>query len=547
MSGLGKWRLKNQMLIDNAISNIIGLLVVGLISQRNVSPPTPAALKVGSFVDCVYLPLIFIVIGWATYRYEQPIRRCLDALLEGRSPAEADLTSARRKLLNEPFVLMGMSLGAWLLAAVIYPFVFHLVVPGEISLYRVVLQTLLVGLITVIVAFFRLERSLQKRLAPRLFPDGGLYATPGTLPIRIRTRMLALCCAVNLIPFIAIATMNWGAGYSTEPPEVVLALLRSTIYLNTALFIALGLATTLLVSSNLTRPLEEIIRVLKTIRGGRLDRKVRVRTGDEIGYAGDVINEMTEGLREREHMRRSLALAREIQQSLLPVHAPVFESLDVAGRSLYCDQTGGDYFDYFPCGDHGRERTALVVGDVSGHGIPAALLMATARAFLRLRASLSGDIARVMDDVNRQLSRDVESSGQFMTLFLLMVDPDRQSLSWVRAGHEPAIFYDPACDAFRSLDGKGIALGLDASWRYEVNTLDGLCPGQILLLGTDGIWEARDPAGRMFGKKALYDIIRDRAAHGAEDILEAVLAELARFQEGAAPEDDITLVVAKPK
>jgi sigma-B regulation protein RsbU (phosphoserine phosphatase) len=335
MTGFGKWRLKNQMLLDNGISNLAGILIVNLIRYRNVSPATPEALQIGSALNSVYVPVVFFAIAWATVVYEQPIRRALTAMLEGRTPSEETMAAARRRLINEPFVLMAMSFTAWLVAAVVYPIAFSILAPGGVSLYRVVLQTLLVGLITVIVAFFKLERSMQKRMVPWLFPDGGLYATPSTLPIRIRTRMLALCCAVNLIPFIAIASMNWGAGYSGQPPAVVLDLLRSTIYLNTALFIALGVATTLLVSSNLTRPLEEIIRVLKAIRGGNLEKKVQVRTGDEIGYAGDVINEMAEGLRERERMRRSLDLAREIQQSLLPEQAPA-SALRLPARPCGC-------------------------------------------------------------------------------------------------------------------------------------------------------------------------------------------------------------------
>ena len=98
----------------------------------------------------------------------------------------------------------------------------------------------------------------------------------------------------------------------------------------------------------------------------------------------------------------------------------------------------------------------MAIGDVSGHGIPAALLMTTVRSSLRQRLSLPGSIAQIIIDVNRHLVRDVEDSGQFMTMFYLTIDRANQNLEWVRAGHEPGIFYDPATDRFEDLRGSGM-------------------------------------------------------------------------------------------
>jgi sigma-B regulation protein RsbU (phosphoserine phosphatase) len=158
--------------------------------------------------------------------------------------------------------------------------------------------------------------------------------------------------------------------------------------------------------------LQEIIRALKGVRDGDLYNKVRVTTNDEIGYTGDVINEMTEGLRERDRMRHSLDLAREVQQNLLPKSAPKIQGLDIAGVSIYCERTGGDYFDYLPIDEHGLGKIGVVVGDVSGHGIPSALLMTTARALIRKNAALSDSIANIISDVNQQLWLDVKESGR---------------------------------------------------------------------------------------------------------------------------------------
>jgi hypothetical protein len=170
-------------------------------------------------------------------------------------------------------------------------------------------------------------------------------------------------------------------------------------------------------------------------------------------------------LRKREHerdrLRHSLELAREVQQKLLPRQNPVIAGLDIAGRSIYCDETGGDYYDFIPLEQDGKQKLAVVVGDVSGHGISSALIMATVRASLRQRLSLPGSISRIIGDVNRQLAGDVEDSGQFVTLFFLTLDPVERSLKWVRAGHDPAIFYDPAAARIEELAGDGLVLGVD--------------------------------------------------------------------------------------
>jgi sigma-B regulation protein RsbU (phosphoserine phosphatase) len=298
-------------------------------------------------------------------------------------------------------------------------------------------------------------------------------------------------------------------------------------------------------SRNITEPIKEILRVVRRIRKGQFDEKVRVVSNDEIGYTGDVINEMTEGLKERDLMKRSLELAMEVQQNLLPKENPRIKGLDIAGKSIYCDETGGDYFDFIKLNANSSANIAIVVGDVSGHGIPSALLMATARAFIRLRTHLPGGMAQVIADVNRQIVRDVEETGQFMTLFYLTVDPERRCMEWVRAGHDPGIFYDPATDLFEDLAGPGLALGVDSEWRYESNRKQGLEEGQIIVLGTDGIWEAQNRAGNMFGKGALCEIVRRNADAAANELLDAIIDSLDHFRDGFHLQDDVTLIVVK--
>jgi len=270
-----------------------------------------------------------------------------------------------------------------------------------------------------------------------------------------------------------------------------------------------------------------------------------VVSNDELGDLGDGINEMTEGLIERDRMRRSLNLAKEVQQALLPRADPIVKGLDIASASVYCDETGGDYYDFPGYDKPETSKISIVVGDVAGHGVPSALLMAGARAFLRQRAALPGSIAGVVTDVNRQLAHDVEESGGFITLFYLVVDVTAGYLNWVRAGHDPAILYDPETDSFEDLRGEGVALGVNADARYREYRKEDLKKGQIIVLGTDGLWEARNPDGEMFGKDPLYDIIRSKPAAGAKEILNTCFDTFNRFLRTRAPEDDVTLVVIK--
>ena len=244
-------------------------------------------------------------------------------------------------------------------------------------------------------------------------------------------------------------------------------------------------------------------------------------------------------------MQRSLEVAKEVQQNLLPRSAPTVEGLDIAGTSLYCDETGGDYYDYIEFKRFGGARIDVVIGDVSGHGVSSALLMATTRAFLRQRAALPGTTAEIISDVNRQLSRDVADSGSFMTMFYLMIDKAGACLHWVRAGHDPAILYDPETSEIIELKGAGIALGVDEDYAFTENLRGDLRAGQIVLLGTDGIWEARNPAGEMFGKEGIYSVLREHADLSAQAILDKIIEKLRVFQAGGVVEDDVTLIVVK--
>ena len=249
--------------------------------------------------------------------------------------------------------------------------------------------------------------------------------------------------------------------------------------------------------------------------------------------------------KEQNQMRRSLDLAREVQQSLLPSSVPEVAGLDIAGKSIYREKTGGDYYDFLNFKNGSSKRVDIIIGDVAGHGLPSALLMITARALIRLRSSLPGSISDIVTDVNHHLSKDTGESGRFMTLFYLSIDLVNKSIKWVRAGHEPAILYNPYDDSFQELIGPGIPLGVDQAGQFEECQKMGLATGQIIVLNTDGIKETRNSRDEMFGNDSICEIIRQKKDAMANEIMNSILEERYNFQSNSNPEDDFTIVVIK--
>ncbi|MFH1138735.1 MAG: SpoIIE family protein phosphatase [Pseudomonadota bacterium] len=292
------------------------------------------------------------------------------------------------------------------------------------------------------------------------------------------------------------------------------------------------------------RPFLQLVAGSRRIAEG--DFSVRMESGwkDERDMVCQCFNQMAPKLEEHLRMRQSLGLAQEVQQSLLPQEDPRIPGFDIAGKSVYCDETGGDYYDYFPLGSQAHPKLAVVVGDVSGHGVSSALLMAAARALIRQGAVVSTSMAELIEGVNLGLTRDAYSTGQFMTLFYLEIEYQSRRISWVRAGHDPAWLHDPESDSFRELDGQGIALGLDENFEFSASELE-LKPGQIIVIGTDGIWEMKNGEGRMFGKAKFLEVIRAARDLPAQGIISAVLEALGEHRGAREPEDDVTMVVIK--
>jgi sigma-B regulation protein RsbU (phosphoserine phosphatase) len=344
-----------------------------------------------------------------------------------------------------------------------------------------------------------------------------------------RWKLMILLMAISIVPIIGLRTFGFHqvrvmadlliAQVNNNPSEDQInrpsGLISETIRdrvtiiesMSTGFLLFLVLVTTLLAftfSRTVTKPLEALARAAQKLASG--DFQIRVNIKSKAKLSG----------------------------------------LDIEGLTLYSDETGGDYFDYLCKEELKQESLCVVVGDVADHGIPSALLMATVRAFLRLRASMPGRPGDIVSDVNRAFANDVEKSGRFMTLFLARIDRSRSRMDWVNAGHEPAIIYDPASDAFENLKGNGIPLGVDEEASYKELSFE-IKPGQIIFIGTDGIRETRNQNDEMFGNQRLQQILRQNAKASAQTVKRAILEAVAEFRGNQAQEDDLTLVVIKVK
>jgi len=545
--------------LRNFAANLAGnltIVLLNLFTPLEVFKDWQSFLRQGGWIFLVLLlPLIFFTAIVLQYIIQRPIAGFYKQMTAGQKIDAGLQQRARKRLLNLPLTIAMANLALWIFAtALVVPIIYYareiyLNDFGAATGLYLFFRTIILGLMAAFISFFLVDDYARSKLVPLLFPDGKLAATPGTVKISILRRIRVLYGAGTGAPVLILVGSLGLVLWEMEDKQISAAGFGQEIFIFIIVlyivFVPLAVSLNYLVGKSILRPVKDMMLLVKKVRHGNFKHKILVVSNDELGVLGDGMNEMTAGLIERDRLRQSLFLAKEVQQALLPREDPRIRGLDIAATSVYCDETGGDYFDYLGGDGPDAGKISIVVGDVSGHGVPSALLMATARAFLRQRSDLPGSICQIVSDVNRQLARDVAESGGFMTLFYLTIDAKNHSLSWVRAGHDPAIFYDPASDTFEELHGTGVALGVKADARFEANEKNDLQSHQIIFLGTDGIWEARNPRGEMFGKDRIQRIIRQNHQAGAQEILTVCFNTLSRFLADRAPEDDVTMIVIK--
>jgi sigma-B regulation protein RsbU (phosphoserine phosphatase) len=309
-----------------------------------------------------------------------------------------------------------------------------------------------------------------------------------------------------------------------------------------AVLAAVALAFAL--ASTVSRPVQSLIGFMQRVGGGDLEAKAEFGGSGEFRQLADALNRMIADLRDRLRLRHSLGIAMEVQRRLLPATAPKVRGLDVAGHSTYCDETGGDYYDFLLLDKTSPDQVLIVLGDVMGHGVASALVMAGVRAVLRDRAVAPGDLAELMGRLNKLISAD-HGGDRFMTMHLSILDSKTNTMRWVSAGHDPVIIFDPADGSFKEVGEGDLPLGVMDHTQYNEQTFTALRPGQVLFIGTDGVWEMPDAKGEQYGKDQLREVIRECASRSAEEIACTVRERLTAFRGDVKSVDDVTFVVVK--
>jgi len=238
-------------------------------------------------------------------------------------------------------------------------------------------------------------------------------------------------------------------------------------------------------------------------------------------------------------MKRDLAQAAEIQLRILPAKAPAVPGLDLAGFNMASRTVGGDYYGFFPYPDG---RVALALGDVSGKGMPAALLVMSLQARLEVLAEDPHDLVDLMTRLNK-ITCTNSPENRFITFFFAVLNPTSGELTFANAGHNPPIVVRASGDV-EKLEGGGPVLGVLPSAQYPQQRTR-LGKGDLLVIYSDGVTEANDTSQGEYGEECLTDVLREHHGESAEAIVAAVTESVNRFSAGAPQADDITLIVVK--
>jgi serine phosphatase RsbU (regulator of sigma subunit) len=246
-------------------------------------------------------------------------------------------------------------------------------------------------------------------------------------------------------------------------------------------------------------------------------------------------------LRQRQ-LDQEMKTAMDIQKNFLPKHDPIFEPYDISGDMRACRHVGGDYYDFIPIDP---SRLGLVIADVSGMGVSAALLMASVRASLHAAIPVTKELTILVAKLNDSVHM-TSDSHQFISFFFGVLDRKTGEVVYINAGHNPPLVVDPVSGAVRPLESTGFCLGMFPAVSFETRTFT-IGPGEILCLFTDGIIEHRNADKAEFGEDRLAGRLRESAGLRARDIVEKVYEDVNSFAGCDEPGDDMTLVIVKRK
>ncbi len=384
------------------------------------------------------------------------------------------------------------------------------------------------------------------------FDDGDRFIAYA--PVQSVNWSVGLVMPVDEIISPSLASKNRILASTNETAEHISRQMKMMQSVFVFLFVLLVSVVTLLTyffSRLLTRPLQNLQEGAEAIGRGDLEYRVEILSHDEFGSLARSFNSMAADLKdyistlrrttaEQERMLRELEIAKGIQQSFLPDAAPDLPGYDLQGFNLPAAEVGGDFFDFIPVGD---ENWGLVIADVAGKGVPAALFMALSRTLIRASTSGSEDPAESIIDANRHICLDSKAC-MFVTLFYAILDTRKKTLTYINAGHNPPFLLGTGDEHITLLKAGGIALGVIDEIELESVEVQ-LKPGDVVVLYTDGVTEATNHLQEEYGTDRLTQMVARMHDRSATEIIDGIVSDVTSFAAGRPQFDDITIMVLK--
>ena len=345
--------------------------------------------------------------------------------------------------------------------------------------------------------------------------------------------------------------------YSSAPIYHKLTDARQKILILTALMLVVGIIGIYLLSNYFVTPIVKITRRVRQFTSGDMETELPLEGADEFFEISRAFNDMMtrvsrdrKNIIEREKMAKEIEVASQIQKTLLPRELPKLPGLEIDAYYRAASMVGGDLYDVF---EIGANRYCLVVADVSGKGVPASLVMSMLRTVFQIQAENAVSAKETMLKVNEYLIRNIPP-GMFITVLLAIYDSSARGLSIVSAGHNPMVYYKAGTKQVVLVNPSGMPLGVpstlegDFTDRLEEVNLK-LDSGDLLFIYTDGITEATNREGRLYGQERLIKFMEDKLLHSTYDKLssltEDIVAEIDSFSGFAKQNDDITFILAR--
>lgn len=361
---------------------------------------------------------------------------------------------------------------------------------------------------------------------------------------------------------VIVAGKSWGTivfGFSQASLNTKLSGLRAQLqaekrratirtWITTLVFLLIGLISSMIAGRIVSRPIQELTSGARLIGQGNLDWEIDVRSKNEIGLLATSFNQMARSLKtllmeaeEKKRMELELATARTIQRFIIPREEPRLGRLEFAGTLKTSSEIGGDFFDYFPLDDRGR--VGMVVGDVSGHGVAAGLIVAAIKSVLLIEKKSMAELSDMMEMLNRVVYA-LARQELLTTCFLGLFDPQTQLLTYANAGHNYPYLYRNREHRLEELEYSTFPLGLSPTIAVTPHTVR-LDTDDILVLYTDGIIETTNRGGEAYDYERFEDSIRLNHNRRATDIRSALLQSALDFYGDKSIDDDIALLVVR--